>query len=345
MRRSDDDGARNRPTASRTVQAAPPPGARLAGIDAARGLALLAMMATHVLPTFESGRPAHAHLDRAGVFRTRARAVRRAGRNRTRLVHRETAAAPGAELWAARRGIALRALVIGAVGLSLGGLEVNIAIILVHYALLVPVRAAVPRAGRQTPAGTGGRLGAGDPALAFLLRPWLLSAEPPLQLGHNPKLGGPVHAGSATRGPLPHGLLPCPAVDRLSPGRPGDRPDGARRQRPCRSCCVAVGTAVAVLAKWLSVVMMEDWGGRAALQATLLIPSIRWRASCRSTWPAWTSPAPPGGWPPVPRIRAPRWICCTPRGWRPPSSALCLLLGRLGDGGLDCCSRCAVPGP
>ncbi len=30
---------------------------------------------------------------------------------------------------------------------------------------------------------------------------------------------------------------------------------------------------MAVLAKWLSVVMMEDWGGRAALQASLLDPS------------------------------------------------------------------------
>ena len=30
---------------------------------------------------------------------------------------------------------------------------------------------------------------------------------------------------------------------------------------------------MAVLAKWLSIVMMEDWGGRAALQAPLLDPS------------------------------------------------------------------------
>ena len=40
--------ARGTTTASRTAGAASS-GARLAGIDAARGLALLAMMATHVL--------------------------------------------------------------------------------------------------------------------------------------------------------------------------------------------------------------------------------------------------------------------------------------------------------
>ena len=35
---------------------------------------------------------------------------------------------------------------------------------------------------------------------------------------------------------------------------------------------LAGGTVVAVLAKWLGVVMMEDWGGRAALQARLADP-------------------------------------------------------------------------
>ena len=35
---------------------------------------------------------------------------------------------------------------------------------------------------------------------------------------------------------------------------------------------LALGSGVAILAKWLSVVMMEDWGGRAALQAILLDP-------------------------------------------------------------------------
>ena len=92
----------------------------------------------------------------------------------------------GPQLWAARRGIALRALVIGAVGLSLGGLEVNIAIILVHYAVLF--LCVLPFLGldvkRLLVLAAGWVLV--SPAVAFLLRPWLLAAEPPLQLGHNP---------------------------------------------------------------------------------------------------------------------------------------------------------------
>ena len=105
---------------------------RLTGIDAARGAALLGMMATHLLPTFGpapgweptwigltfSGRSSALFAVLAGVglaLATGKQAPRR-----------------GAELGAARGGVALRALVIAVVGLALGGLEVNVAIILVH---------------------------------------------------------------------------------------------------------------------------------------------------------------------------------------------------------------------
>ena len=112
-------------------------GARLAGIDAARGLALLAMMATHVLATFESGRRSSRPRGSGLAFSGRAAALFAvlAGVGLALSTGKQQPL-QGPELWAARRGIALRALVIGAVGLSLGGLEVNIAIILVHYALL-----------------------------------------------------------------------------------------------------------------------------------------------------------------------------------------------------------------
>src|SRR6478736_2243562 len=110
--------------------------ARLAGVDAARGLALLGMMVTHLLPTFEadaqltptwigltfSGRAAALFAVLAGIGLALSTGKQRPPE--------------GAELWAARRGIALRALVIAVVGLFLGGLEVNVAVILVNYALL-----------------------------------------------------------------------------------------------------------------------------------------------------------------------------------------------------------------
>src|SRR6478752_4546806 len=111
-------------------------GRRLVGIDAARGLALLGMMATHVLPTFESDpqlTPTWVGLTFSG--RAAALFAVLAGIGLALSTGKERPL-EGPELWAARRGIALRALVVGAVGLSLGGLDINIAVILVYYALL-----------------------------------------------------------------------------------------------------------------------------------------------------------------------------------------------------------------
>ncbi|HCN22577.1 MAG TPA: hypothetical protein DIT15_10100, partial [Arthrobacter bacterium] len=109
---------------------------RLRGIDAARGLALLGMMATHLLPTFE----ANADLTPTWIgltFSGRAAALFAVLAGVGLALSTGKQVPPeGTALNAARRGVALRALVIAAVGLSLGGLEVNLAIILVHYALL-----------------------------------------------------------------------------------------------------------------------------------------------------------------------------------------------------------------
>ena len=127
--------ARGTATASRTVKGSSA-GARLAGIDAARGLALLAMMATHVLPTFGSDpqlTPTWVGLAFSGRAAALFAVLAGVG---LALSTGKQQPLEGPTLGAARRGIALRALVMGAVGFSVGGLEVNIAIILVHYALL-----------------------------------------------------------------------------------------------------------------------------------------------------------------------------------------------------------------
>jgi len=248
------------------------PGARLSGIDAARGLALLGMMATHVFPTFESNAqltPTWVGL----VFSGRASALFAvlAGIGLALSTGKQQPL-QGPQLWAARRGIALRALVVAAVGLSIGGLEVNIAIILVHYAVLF--LCVLPFLGLDVKHLLV--LAAGwvlvSPALAFLLRPWLLTAEPPLQLGHNPKwedlstpavlLGDLFLTGYYPVLQWIAYLLIGLAIGRL-----------ALTTAAVPVLLVAVGTAVAVLAKWFSVVMMEDWGGRAALQSSLLSPS------------------------------------------------------------------------
>ncbi|GAB3274855.1 heparan-alpha-glucosaminide N-acetyltransferase domain-containing protein [Sinomonas notoginsengisoli] len=147
----------------------------------ARGAALLTMMATHVLPAFEqdpattgwsatwigtafSGRSAALFAVLAGISLTLGRIP--AVRNRL--------------------GLALRAGVIAAVGLTLGLVQVSVAVILVQYAVLFWCALPVLGLRRQTV----GLLAAAwlllSPVAAYLIRPSLLAADPQLRLGHNP---------------------------------------------------------------------------------------------------------------------------------------------------------------
>ena len=139
---------------------------RLAGVDAARGLAVLGMVAVHVLPTenadgsvtlpeqLAGGRSSAAFAVLAGVGV--ALATRRAG-----------------DRWRQRLRLLLRALLIGALGLWLGGLDVDVAVILVYYAvffvLLLPFLGWPPR--RLLVAAGGVALLA--PVLSYAIRPRL----------------------------------------------------------------------------------------------------------------------------------------------------------------------------
>ncbi|GAB2759223.1 heparan-alpha-glucosaminide N-acetyltransferase domain-containing protein [Sinomonas soli] len=155
--------------------------ARLAGLDMARGTALLAMMATHILPTVAqdpdtgafaatwvgsvlSGRAAALFAVLAGVSLTLGRVP--AERNRL--------------------GLALRAAVIAAVGLTLGLARVGVAVILVDYAVLFWCALGVLRLRRQTLGLLAVVWILLAPVAAYLLRPLLLASVPPLRLGHSP---------------------------------------------------------------------------------------------------------------------------------------------------------------
>jgi len=257
---------RSRPA---TGKAAP---ARLAGVDAARGLALLGMMATHVLPTFES----NAQLTPTWVglaFSGRAAALFAvlAGVGLALSTGREHPP-QGAQLRSARRGVALRALVVAAVGLSLGGLDVNIAVILVHYALLFLCVLPFIGLGAKRLFALAAAWLLAAPVVAYLLRPWLLSAEPALRLGHNPGWEDLAEPARLLGDLFLTGYYPVLqwlaylliglAVGRL-----------ALSTTAVPVLLLAGGTVSAVLAKGLSVVAMEDWGGRAALQEQIGDPA------------------------------------------------------------------------
>ncbi|UKA68115.1 DUF1624 domain-containing protein [Arthrobacter sp. FW306-05-C] len=257
-------------TRSRKTPGGQQPG-RLRGIDAARGLALLGMMATHLLPTFES----NASLTPTWIgltFSGRAAALFAvlAGVGLALSTGRDKPL-EGAELSGARRGVALRALVIAAVGLTLGSLEVNVAIILVHYAALF--LCILPFLGlgvKRLCAWAAGWILA-SPVLAYLLRPWLLAPEPPLKLGHNPNwedLGTPSRllADVFFTGYYPvvqwlSYLLVGLAIGRL-----------VLSKALVPVLLLVGGTVVAVAAKTLGTAAMEDWGGRAALEKVLNSP-------------------------------------------------------------------------
>ncbi|VXC66029.1 Putative membrane protein [Arthrobacter sp. 9AX] len=245
--------------------------ARLHGIDAARGLALLGMMATHLLPTFESNAnltPTWIGLTFSGRAAALFAVLAGVGLALSTGKHKPL---QGPELSAARRGVALRALVIAAVGLSLGGLEVNLAIILVHYAVLF--LCVLPFLGLRVKTLCAWAAGwiLLSPVLAYLLRPWLLAATPPLTLGHNPSWEDLATPGRLLADVFLTGYYPVfQWLSYLLVGLVVGRLMLNKALVPW--VLLIGGTAIAVLAKALGTAAMEDWGGRAALEKVLNSP-------------------------------------------------------------------------
>ena len=160
-----DQPARNAHTAQRGT-----PGARLLGIDLARGIALVTMMAAHILPfsiTDETGaeiyHPVHAVVDgrAAALFAVLA------GVSLTLVTGRST---PPARFGPAAAGIAARAAVIAVIGMTLGVVSFNIAVILVNYAVLFIVAIPVIRLRAPTLAAIAGSWILVGPLTSFLLR-------------------------------------------------------------------------------------------------------------------------------------------------------------------------------
>jgi uncharacterized membrane protein len=110
------------------------PAGRLVGLDIARCLALLGMIATHALPTATAAGEATAvHQLVAG--RSSALFAVLAGVSLA-LMSGRTEPLRGRPLAAAAAGLAVRAVIVALIGLLLGGLGTTIAIILTYYGVL-----------------------------------------------------------------------------------------------------------------------------------------------------------------------------------------------------------------
>ncbi|MCW2760960.1 MAG: hypothetical protein JWR85_1161 [Marmoricola sp.] len=109
--------------------------ARVVGVDIARFVALAGMMATHILPSFENGTGDLTFAQSAAGGRASALFAVLAGVSLA-LTTGRTSPVRGRELGAAAAGIAVRAVLIAAIGLALGEFESGIAVILTYYGVL-----------------------------------------------------------------------------------------------------------------------------------------------------------------------------------------------------------------
>ncbi len=132
-------------TLARTV-APPRRGERLVGLDVARCLALLGMVCTHVLVPFTTEGEISWTQDLAGGRASALFAVL-AGVSLALLSGRRTPPA-GRARWVAVRALGVRALLIAALGLTLGILDSGLAVILTYYGLMFLL--ALPFVGLRT---------------------------------------------------------------------------------------------------------------------------------------------------------------------------------------------------
>lgn len=236
--------------------------ARLAGIDAARGVALLGMMAVHSL--YESDAQGHPSWSFA-IFGGRAAATFAVlagvgiafmtGRARVR---REAAAGTAAAL-------AARALAVLAIGLALGYTDAALgAVILPYYAVMFLLAIPLVFLPTWAIAVTGGLIAGGMPVLGHLV----LDRLPPATL-LNPTLGYLLHD--------PLGLLAELSITGEYPALPWmayvcagifvGRLALARVK--VAAWLLAGGTALAVAATTVSWLLLHHYGGLAQIQAAI----------------------------------------------------------------------------
>jgi uncharacterized membrane protein len=144
---------------------------RIVGVDVARCLALIGMMATHILDA-EDGDGHVTVMQQIAGGRASALFAVLAGVSLALVTGRERPLS-GRALNAARVGVVVRAVIIGMIGLSIGGLDSHVAVILTYYAVLFVL--ATPFLGLRWPtlALLAAVWSVAGPALSYLIRPHL----------------------------------------------------------------------------------------------------------------------------------------------------------------------------
>ncbi|MET4060068.1 putative membrane protein [Arthrobacter sp. UYP6] len=241
-------------------------GRRLTGIDAARGIALLGMMATHIFSLYneQTGEPSWTGLVLSGRSSALFAVVAGIG---LALLTGGSQPRTGRALSADRRGIAVRALIIALAGLTLGGLDTSIAIILFHYGILFLL--ALPFVGMPV---TKLALWAGgwlllSPVAAYLVRPWIYDHVSPATLGSNVSWEAFLEPATLAADVLFTGFYPVVqwlsylliglTIGRLRLG-----------ELPVQVGLVAAGIVAAAGAKFLSYYLLLEKGGWDAILQT-----------------------------------------------------------------------------
>lgn len=254
-----------------TAPQAVPPGdrrsRRLVGVDATRGLALLGMMAVHVLPGVDTdGGATTAHVIAGG--RSAATFAVLAGVGLA-LLTGGTRPVTGRRYGAAAAGLVVRAVAIGAIGLFLGSADSGLAVILAYYAVLfvlaiplLPLRAASLMT-------MGLAVACLLPVLSHLLR---ADARLPFG-GRNPTFATLVDApGDFPGALLLTGYYPALAwTAYLCAGLAAGRLP--LRERRTAAWLLAGGTALAVAASAASSILLGPLDGRDKIAATLADPA------------------------------------------------------------------------
>lgn len=145
-------------------------GGRLVGIDVARCLALVGMMATHLLPGYVDGEVPWPQQLAGG--RSSALFAVLAGVSIALMTGRRDPL-KGGRRTAARAGLAVRALFIAAVGLLIGDLESGLAVILTYYGVLFLMGLPFVGLGARSLAMLSGVWVLAAPVLSHLVRPHL----------------------------------------------------------------------------------------------------------------------------------------------------------------------------